>query len=105
MRNARKNTGSVSRQATGVAMVPSETNDRRICVLSGEYVKTGRAGDRQTEKGKDTIHCHPRFSDGCVLTTGYSLQSSGELLRCNCLLLLLSNSCHFHVALPLPGLV
>lgn len=35
---------------------------------------------------------------------GYSLQFSGELLRCNCLLLLLSNSCHSHVALPLSAL-
>lgn len=77
----------------------SDIQDRQICMLICEYVKK----KRETEK--DNIIWYHRFSDGSALTTGYSLQSSGELLRCNCLLLLLSNSCHFHVALPFPGLV
>lgn len=77
----------------------SDTKVRRLYTLICEYVKKKR--DRE----KDNIPHHHRFSDGIALTTGSSLQSSGELLRCNCLLLLLSNSCHFHVALPFPGLV
>lgn len=50
MRIARRNTRSVSRQATGVTMVLSETNDRRICVLN-MLKQEDRETDRQ-KKGK-----------------------------------------------------
>lgn len=37
------------------------------------------------------IVCRRRFSNGSLMTTGYSLQSSSQSLQCNWLLLLLSN--------------
>lgn len=61
----------------------------QTCILGCEHL-----GINSRNHGLGSFVRHQRLSDVSVLTTGYSLQFSGELLKCNCLLLLLSKSCH-----------
>lgn len=93
---------SIATNTGWVVSVVRDTGESLTCILCCENL------DKKQEMANHrlgSIVCHHRFSDGSVLTTGYSLQFSGELLKCNCLLLLLSNSCHFYVALPFSALL
>lgn len=92
---------SITTNTGWVVTVVRDTGESLTCILRQILDKKQEMANHRL----GSIVCHHRFSDGSVLTTGYSLQFSGELLKCNCLLLLLSNSCHFYVALPFSALL